>query len=608
MKKLTVTVLLLLFFLSSCGTALPEAPKKVEKIPFFIETLSLGKKKESYTVEKSARITAGSSLTLSAEWVGEVSGIYVKEWSKIRSWNELISLRDTINSYDIRVAQAENGVVIQDASIENTKVNLDRSVVDSQIAYEQAKKNYDTIIAKTTLSYDTIVNSNQKTLDNLEANYKLYLADIEKNMDQILYESDKILGISFGNEHINDNFREQLGGKLPNLRYTSNESYKWAYEKLKIIKNLKLKITTPDTAKSDIENIEQAYTLISKHLDDMIYMIQNNITIWEITVERNNWWINQFNWFRSAVNGANTGFVQWKLQTLTFLKNYKQNELATKVAIESLDRKLSPEEESLIAKSPDAKLLYTTTIIDLKDRITSAKLSLRQAENARQTAEKSRDTTLAQLAATRQWWVLTLEQARREYAKLSITAPFDGTVSKVIATSGQRVSPGSPLIEVVSNSPEVQIELDADIINSISLGDSVSIEIEKYIFTGSVTALSKVAWTNLLYTTRISVPRAIKYIGSAANIVFTASRAPQDTIHKTIILPLKSIKIISEQEWEIALLSTGNTILYKSVKLWKPKWENIEILESLDPKWEVILTDVSNFDPSKYILTKKVSK
>jgi hypothetical protein len=97
------------------------------------------------------------------------------------------------------------------------------------------------------------------------------------------------------------------------------------------------------------------------------------------------------------VNGNNAGFAQWKLQTLIFLKNYKLNELATKVAIESLDRKLTKEEEALIQSSSDARLLYSTTIIDLRDRIASAKLAVKQADNARLNAIKSRDATLTQL-------------------------------------------------------------------------------------------------------------------------------------------------------------------------------------------------------------------
>lgn len=182
-----------------------------------------------------------------------------------------------MNSYDIRVAQAQNGVSLQDASIASTRVNLDRAVFDSNIAYDQAKRAYDTIISKTNLSYDTIVNSNQKTLDNLDATYKTYLADIDKNLDQVIYESDRILGLSSNNEYINDNFESQLGARVGNLKYTSDNSYGRALAQLGQIRAQKLKPITPETAKADIENIELGYTLLQKHLDDMIYMIQNNV-------------------------------------------------------------------------------------------------------------------------------------------------------------------------------------------------------------------------------------------------------------------------------------------------------------------------------------------
>ena len=109
-----------------------------------------------------------------------------------------------MNSYDIRVAQAQNSVSIQDASIESTKLNLDRAIFDSQIASDQSKRAYNTLVAKTTLSYDTIVNANQKTLDNIDTNYKNYLADIDKNLDQVIFESDRILGLSNNNEYTND--------------------------------------------------------------------------------------------------------------------------------------------------------------------------------------------------------------------------------------------------------------------------------------------------------------------------------------------------------------------------------------------------------------------
>ena len=311
-----------------------------------------------YSVEKSARLTAGSALTLSTESVGEVSAITVKEGSSIKRGTRLISLRDTVNSYDIRVAQAQNSVSIQDAGIESTKLNLERSIFDSQIAYDQAKR-----------TYDTLVNSNQKTLDNIDTNYKNYLADVDKNLDQVIFESDRILGLSSNNEYTNDGFESLLGARVGNLKYLSDNSYGRALAQLGQIRAQKLKLITPETAKSDIENIELAYTLLQKHLDDMIYMIQNNVITGELTMERNAAWIAQFNGFRASANANSAAFSQWKLQTLTFLKNYKLNELATKVAVESIDRKLTTQELALIESSSDAKLLYNTTIIDLRDRI-----------------------------------------------------------------------------------------------------------------------------------------------------------------------------------------------------------------------------------------------
>lgn len=84
-----------------------------------------------------------------------------------------------MNSYDIRLRQAENGLTVQDASIEATKLSLERAILDTQIGYDQAKRTYDTMVSKNTLIYDTLVNSNQKTLDSYNENYKTYLGGIE---------------------------------------------------------------------------------------------------------------------------------------------------------------------------------------------------------------------------------------------------------------------------------------------------------------------------------------------------------------------------------------------------------------------------------------------
>lgn len=75
---------------------------------------------------------------------------------------------------------------------------------------------------------------------------------------------------------------------------------------------------------------------------------------------------------------------------MNFFQNYQNTEKATKLAVESLNRSLTSDEEKLLDSTQDMRITYNTTLIDLKDRIASAKLALRQAENARNTALKSR--------------------------------------------------------------------------------------------------------------------------------------------------------------------------------------------------------------------------
>ena len=121
---------------------------------------------------------------------------------------------------------------------------------------------------------------------------------------------------------------------------------------------------------------------------------------------------------------------------------------------------------------------------------------------------------------------------------------------------------------MVSNTPEILTDLESDVIDALSIGDSIRIQVDKKSFTGTIVAISRAAGSNLLYSTRISVPDATGLIGSAASLTFQASREISDVgLVQKIVLPLKSVKIISEQEGEISLLGSGNTIIYKSIRL-----------------------------------------
>ena len=87
---------------------------------------------------------------------------------------------------------------------------------------------------------------------------------------------------------------------------------------------------------------------------------------------------------------------------------------------------------TLINGNANLKITYENARIDLDDRLKSAKLSLEQADIGYTNAKILRDATIKQLFASRRSADIALEQAKRDYSKLRVTAPVDGTITKVI--------------------------------------------------------------------------------------------------------------------------------------------------------------------------------
>lgn len=73
------------------------------------------------------------------------------------------------------------------------------------------------------------------------------------------------------------------------------------------------------------------------------------------------------------------------------------------------------------------------------------------------------------------------------------------------------------------------------------------------------------------------------------------------------MLPNEIVKIISEEQGELAVLS-GSTIIPMSVKIGSVIDRSIQILTPLSPELELITSDVSNFDDKKNTLEKRKSK
>ncbi len=70
-------------------------------------------------------------------------------------------------------------------------------------------------------------------------------------------------------------------------------------------------------------------------------------------------------------------------------------------------------------------MTYENARIALRESIENARLSLEQAESSYTNAMTVKSATLTQMSSLRANAEIALAQARREYAKLAITAPVE---------------------------------------------------------------------------------------------------------------------------------------------------------------------------------------
>jgi multidrug resistance efflux pump len=154
----------------------------------------------------------------------------------------------------------------------------------------------------------------------------------------------------------------------------------------------------------------------------------------------------------------------------------------------------------------DRRITYENTRLTLADAIRNAKLSLEQSDSGYKNALALKDATLTQLIATKKNAEISLEQARRDYAKLRIIAPVDGVIGKVIGSVGQSVNIGSPVAEFTSRLPQIILDIDSGLAGSLIIGDTVTVRVDAVTLSGVVSAVSTVSNANLLSTVRISIP------------------------------------------------------------------------------------------------------
>lgn len=183
---------------------------------------------------------------------------------------------------------------------------MESAVENARIAYERAKQAYETLTGKNALQYDTVVNANEKTLKGYNETFRTYLADAEKNMTALLYDGDKILGITTNYEYANDAWEPYLGARAGDTRALAINSWNKTYTvrgelRARIEKSKMIDIAN---LQSDFDLISKSYAQTRDFADAMLYMIQNNVVGGGLPQQMQDGWVLAWNGYRSQIGAS----------------------------------------------------------------------------------------------------------------------------------------------------------------------------------------------------------------------------------------------------------------------------------------------------------------
>ena len=123
---------------------------------------------------------------------------------------------------------------------------------------------------------------------------------------------------------------------------------------------------------------------------------------------------------------------------------------------------------------------------------------LREANSAMAKEVEDQRTAVAGNEARLAAAVAAQERARTEAQRTTVVAPFDGAVTQKLAEVGQWVTPGDPVVEMISTGEiDAVIDLPERYVAGLSMGDEIGVRVEvlKADLTGRVVAIRPDAMT-----------------------------------------------------------------------------------------------------------------
>ena len=551
-KKISVVLLLVVFLsfsLSGCGQGVPEAPKPKQIIE--IRTQSIHNADNTGYISKSAKVQWSSEITITSQVAGRVQSLPRRIGDRVSQGTLVTQLQDINNTSNslanakiaLERARLAEQTTRADITKQQQKIDYDLNnsnalLTGSSTQIQLAKLQKD--LEKAEFDYQSKIKADNQTNENLITTARNIQSDLQIILTDTVTETDKLLGIT--DLYINDTNYKDMRIYIAAKNITTKESATTNFWTIKALEQtlqwLKSKDITADNVNDYLKNYQSIVVNLSDH-----FVIMKQVFVDSIEDSR----------YKTQMTASQTLF-----STL-------QSKASALNASISLRAQIELTKKSLDDATFNTTLWAERNEIGFDSQIKNTQFSTQSAE-------------------------LWLQQAQFALSKFSIVTPIDGSVADVLVDVGQEVAPGTPLLKIISPQQQIETTLTIEEVKNSSLWQSVVIESDIWSAAGTIVSLATTADKSWSFKVIISLKDSTLPTG-----IFVQIKIPIQ--QGTVVLPINALTIVDTNSAMANFRDTKNkTIVAKKVTIHAIFGDQVEITDNLPMNYELIITDLSNYD------------
>lgn len=652
-KPLIISLFLTSILLSSCGSASivekTEVPKKsvvteVVKSDYFTEQ-----------VKFVGKVAPEKETIVSAQVSGVIKSLNVDIGKHVKKGDILATLdfsttavganlnnaqtaySNTLATYGLTKESTDNDLENARIALENARTNKENTYISTEKQLKLAQLQLDNILTQkgntektTTLSVELATKSRDQAktaLENFEKTSKDTLVSNKENVsglysstqtsmenalitiDSAITQADTMLGITDANKNLNDGYETYLGAKNIQFKSMAETAFQKSYTSYKTILDAKNTLSGATDVRL-IDIIALMNNTISLY-DAIISLLDNSIVGGQFTQTTLDGLKATMIAKQSVLTQTNTSLIALSNSIVT---TRTQLETALTIAETSLQNAIAGTTSSLDGITGTETLTRT----QLENTIATVKTARDSVDSALKIAEAQYKSTQAKLQSqlTGVKSQLDASKGQKDIAGIQaenglIRAPFDGVILSKKVELGTLINPGTPFFTIGDDSNLiVQMDVNSDIITSLSLGQIIKVVRDSTSSTGTISLLAP----GLDITTRMFHVEAILsddafskeffHIGDFVDVFM--ARMKSDS--KSITIPFSSLISDGQGGFVVYTVGTGNIAERKSVKTGAQNESHIEILSGIIEGEKVVISGVLSLQDGDEVVEKETKK